>query len=210
MIRPGQEWGDVGAIPADTPVVDGDAELSDYVRAHADPPDAAAGEGTDIGLVALTGGDLCRTLGGRGDVTERLGGSGPIAAVDVGHAWLDEEVEVLFVAHLVARRWAWRGTFAVVMNAEFLGPLRLAPRGHPGDGWFDLTEGSLPWRERSIARSRARTGDHLPHPALRTRRVEGARLTMEAPTPVRIDGRTHHRARRIDISRHPRRVLVTV
>lgn len=209
MIRPGQEWGSMGAIPPDTPVVTGDGELADFVRAHADAPSASA-DGADLPLVGLAGGDLCRTLGGRGDVSSRLGGAGPIVAVDIGCARLDEEVDVLFVAHLVARRPFWTGTFAVVMNAEFLGPLRLAPRGHPGDGRFDCTEGSLPWRERLIARSRARTGDHLPHPALRTRRIERTRLTLDGRVRVHIDGRRHRKAHVIDIGRHPRRALVAV
>ncbi|MFN3217510.1 MAG: hypothetical protein ACE367_13530 [Acidimicrobiales bacterium] len=208
MIRPGEEWGELAEIPSDTPVVTGDAALADFVR-EADA--AFAGDDSDLlPLVALAGGDLCRTLGGRGDVDARLGEIGPIAAVDIGRARLDDDVEVLFVAHLVARRPLWRGSFAVVMNAGFLGPLRLAPRGHPGDGRFDLTEGSLPWRERLIARNRARTGDHLPHPGLRTRRIAAARLDLDRPMDVHVDGRRHRKAHSIDISRHPRRVLVAV
>lgn len=209
MIRPGEEWGGLGEIPADTPVMTGDAALAAHVGAQIDRA-ADADETGDLALVALAGGDLCRTLGGRGDVTSRLGGIGPIVAVDIGRARLDDDGEVLFVAHLVARRRLWRGSFAVVMNAEYLGPLQLAPRGHPGDGRFDLTEGSLRWRERLIARDRARTGDHLPHPGLRTRRIEDARLTFDGRVGVHIDGRRHAMARTIDISRHPRRVLVTV
>lgn len=209
MIRPGEEWGNLGAIPSDTPVVTGDAALADLVRAHAHTA-SGSDETDEFPLVALAGGDLCRTLGGRGDVSARLGGVGPIVAVDVGRACLDEDVEVLFVAHLVARQPLWRGAFAVVMNAQFLGTLRLAPRGHPGDGRFDLTEGSLPLRERLIARNRARTGDHLPHPALRTRRIAEGRLTLDGRVGVQIDGRRHRKAHHIDISRHPRRVLVAV
>jgi hypothetical protein len=207
VIRPGEEWGGLGAIPSDTPVVTGDIALADYIRAHAG---ATPDDPTEFPLVALAGGDLCRTLGGRGDVSERLGGIGPIAAVDVGCARLDEELEVLFVAHVVARHPGWRGSFAVVMNAEFLGPLRLAPRGHPGDGQFDVTEGSLPWRERLVARTRARTGDHVPHPALQTRRVDAARLTLDGRMAIHVDGRRLGTAHVIDISRHPRRVLVAV
>lgn len=208
MIRPGEEWGELAEIPSGTPVVAGDAALADFVR-EADTA-FAAGDSQDLPLVALADGDLCRTLGGRGDVGSRLGGIGPVAAVDIGRARLDDDVEILFVAHLVARRPLWRGSFAVVMNASFLGPLRLAPRGHPGDARFDLTEGSLPWRERLIARNRARTGDHLPHPGLRTRRVAEARLILDGRVDVHIDGRHHRKAHSIDISRHPRRVLVAV
>lgn len=208
MIRPGEEWGELAEIPSDTPVVADDAALADFVRAA--DAGLTADDTRDLPLVALAGGDLCRTLGGRGDVHARLGGIGPIAAVDIGRARLDDDVDVLFVAHLVARRPLWRGSFAVVMNAGFLGPLRLAPRGHPGDARFDLTEGSLPWRERLIARNRARTGDHLPHPRLRTRRIEEARLTLDGRVDVHIDGRRLRKARSIDISRHPRRVLVAV
>lgn len=202
MIRPGDEWGGVGIVPVDTPVVESDAQLAAVVRRHLD-------RGDPVPLVGLAGGDLCRTLGGRGDIAGRRGGEATIVDVDLGVVRVGEMTDV-FVAHLVARRRGWRGPFAVVMNAEYLGALRLAPRGHPGDSRFDLTEGSLPWRDRLMARQRARTGDHLPHPALRTRRVEAVTLSFARPVCIRLDGRRWTTGRTVEITRHDRTVRIAV
>ncbi len=92
------------------------------------------------------------------------------------------------MAHLAAHRPGWRGRFAVAMNAEWLGDLDLGPRSHPGDGLLDITEGQLGLRDRLAARRRARTGSHLPHPGLRTRRSARAELTFPSPVPVFLDG----------------------
>ena len=59
-VERGHDWGGIGSLPKDGIVVSSDAELRALVvearRAGVDPPP-----------VGLLGGDLCRTLGGRGD-----------------------------------------------------------------------------------------------------------------------------------------------
>jgi hypothetical protein len=74
----------------------------------------------------------------------------------------------------------------VVMNAEFLGRLDVAPRGHPNDGraealWCD--EG-LAVRQRLTAARRARTGAHVPHPRIHTRSIR--RHTWELRRPLEV------------------------
>ncbi len=199
----GGGWGRLAPLPADAPVVAGDAALADLVtparRAGVDPP-----------VVGLVGGDLCRTLGGGGDPGRLRGDRAVTAVVDIGRVTCDDGTTAWFVAHLVARRRAWQGPFAVVMNAQWLGPLDLGPRAHPGDGLLDLTEGRLGLRDRLTARRRARTGSHLPHPALRTARSGTHRFDLGHPTPVLLDGRRLGRFRTLRVDVEPDSLTVVV
>src|SRR5690606_11974114 len=61
-----------------------------------------------ISPLGLVGGDLCRTLGGRGDVDRVRSDAGMRLPTDLGAVLLDG-VQHWFVAHLVARRSWWRG-----------------------------------------------------------------------------------------------------
>jgi diacylglycerol kinase family enzyme len=93
-----------------------------------------------------------------------------------------------FVAHLIARRSWWFGRTIAVMNAQYLGDLDLGPRAHPGDGLLDITDGTLPLGDRFRARRRARTGTHLPHPALETSRQPAAQFDLTPALDVWLDG----------------------
>ena len=122
--------------------------------------------------------------------------------LDAVRALLDG-VEHHYVAHLVARAWGWRGRFLLAMNAEWLGEWKVAPRAHPGDGLLDVLDGSLPLRQRLQARRRARFGDHLPHPAIRTCRVSSLSVTFEPPRGVWLDGRFVARCRSLELAVEP-------
>lgn len=220
-IAKGEWWGDNQALPAGAPVVASDAELADLVAAggtdgDANGPSGPAGPAGPFGAAGplgpfgLIGGDLCRTLGGRGDRARLSTDAATWVACDVGLVVLDGGEPRPFVAHVVARRPGWRGQTMVAMNAEWVGEYRLGPRAHPGDGLLDITVGSLGLRERLLARSRARTGDHLPHPALRQTRVGQFAITLDRPTLVRIDGRRTVLARRIELSHEPAALLLVV
>jgi len=180
VIRRGESWGANGPLAADAPVLDGDGALRALVesarRAH-----------QPLGEVGLVGGDLCATLGGLRSRDRLFTDEAFRAPIDVVRAELDGRPH-WFVAHLVARRRGWRGEAAVAMNAEWLGPWKLGPRAHPNDGLVDVTTGSLGWRDRLRARDRARTGTHLPHPRLTTRRADRLTLSFPRPTPVVLDG----------------------
>jgi hypothetical protein len=195
-IRKGEPWGEQRPLPADAREVSGDAELADLVA-------DARRAGTDPPPVALLGGDLHRTLGGGGDRRRLESGSAVAFPLDVGLASLDGGPELVFVAHLVCRRALWSGPFAVVMNGAWVGEWYLGPRAHPNDGLLDLTEGALAPTQRLLARSRVRTGSHLPHPALRTRRSAGHSLDLGRPVPVHLDGRRRGRARRVEVRCEP-------
>jgi hypothetical protein len=179
-IRKGEPWGEPAPLPDDGVVVASDAEARRVLT-------EARLERRPLPTLGLLGGDLCRTLGGRGDAA-RLRSEGAMTfPVDLGEVLLDGRVH-LFVAHLVARRALWQGRAVVAMNAAWLGPRNLGPRAHPGDGLLDISEGALSWRDRLEARRRARVGAHVPHPGIQLRRTKAAQFAFDRPVPVRLDG----------------------
>lgn len=180
-IRKGEPWGTPGPLPAHGVLVRGDGEAVDVV-------DAARRAGEPVPPLGLLGGDLCRTLGGRGDEGRLRSGDAMTFPVDLGQVLLDGRLHH-FLAHLVARRPFWLGRGVVAMNAAWLGDLNLGPKAHPGDGLLDVTEGRLRPGELLAARRRARLGAHLPHPRLSMRRTAAARFHFDEPITVRLDGR---------------------
>jgi len=192
-IRKGEAWGSPGALAPGSPVVDSDAGLRAIVE-------QARRTQTPIPMVGLVGGDLCRTVGGPGD-HRRLTGGGVILPIDVARADIDGTTH-WFCSHLVARRSWWFGRAVAVMNSQWLGDWDLGPRSHPNDGLLDLTDGTLPVGDRREARRRARTGTHLPHPALRAARSAHHELSFDPPLDVWLDGQR--------VARKVRSVVVTV
>ena len=119
----------------------------------------------------------------------------------------EPERAVPFVAHVLAAgaMWAPAGRRAagmrndpreltVVMNAAWLGSLRLGPRAHLNDGLLDVTHGRFRLGELWEARRRAVAGDHLPHPGLVVRRVDHWEIPFGRPRHVWVDGRSAGRA----------------
>ncbi|MPY93874.1 MAG: hypothetical protein GEV08_12660 [Acidimicrobiia bacterium] len=201
-VRKGVDWGSPGPLAGSGIVASSDAEA----RAELEAARRAARPPREIGLL---GGDLCRTVGGLGDRARLRGPDAVRLSVDAVRAVLDGEAH-WFLAHLVARGPLWRGRGAVVMNAEWLGPWRLGPRAHPGDGLLDATEGELGLRDRLQARRRARTGDHLPHPQLATRRAARHELRFERPVAVWLDGTKVGMFREVDVACEPDALTVVV
>lgn len=170
-IRKGEQWGTSVPRPARLLLVASDAEAA---RALDDDPDRPVG---------VTAGDLHRTIGAPGDRTDmqRL----PVDLVEV----VTNIGTVTALAHVVARRGWWRGPIVAVMNVDHLGDWNVAPRAHPNDGRIDLVEvaGAMTPRERLQARRRLRSGTHVPHPAISTRRVHEASWDFERPFGIWVD-----------------------
>ncbi|MBW3574253.1 MAG: hypothetical protein KY450_05205 [Actinobacteria bacterium] len=179
-VRRGQTWGTPGSLPADGVVVRSDAEARAVVT-------AARREGRPAPALGLLGGDLCRTLGGRGDEARLRSPAAVTMTCDLATVLVDGRLHV-FVAHLVARRRAWRGRIVVAMNAAWLGPWNLGPRAHPGDGVLDVYEARLPLRQAMAVRSRLPLGAHLPHPAIVERRTKALHVELDAGTRLQLDG----------------------
>ena len=196
-IRPGHDWGAEVPVPADTPIATSDRDLA-----------TLAGHGHT--LIALDGGDMWRTLGGRGGVAERLGGSAWVTPIDLADVHLDGRHLGIMAAHLVARGRLWRGETAVVMNAQWRGDADMAPRSHPGDGRLDALVGSLPLRELLQARRRARSGQHLPHPSIVTTRPRQFEHRFGRRRRVWIDHRPHGSGRHVTVTVRPAAVSVLV
>lgn len=181
-IRKGEVWGEAGGLPDGGVVVASDDEARRIVT-------AARRAGESPPPLGLLGGDLCRTLGGRGDEARIGSAEAARLPVDLGTVLVDG-VQHWFVAHLVARRSWWRGRIVAVMNAEFLGAWDVAPRAHPNDGLLDVVDvaPAMSPTDRVKARRRLATGAHLPHPAIATSRRAAVQLTFDRPTPVWLDG----------------------
>ncbi|HUQ38652.1 MAG TPA: hypothetical protein VM030_00730 [Acidimicrobiales bacterium] len=183
-VRKGEPWGMPGPLPPDGVVVTGDAEAGAVVA-------EARAAGRPCPPIGLLGGDLWRTLGGipGGDFggEERLrAGRGAVFPVDLGILETDGE-ERPFVAHVVARSWAW-GDVYLALNAQWLGPWNVGPRAHPGDGRLDTYRARLGPRDRLQVRSRLPLGSHLPHPAITERRASELEVDLGRPLAVTVDG----------------------
>ncbi len=202
-IRRGEAWGRAGPLPEDGVIVGSDAEARAVVerfrRAGEAPPP-----------LGLLGGDLCRTLGGRGDEARLRTDEATRAVVDLGSVLVDGR-QHWFVAHLVARRSWWRGPVVAAMNAQWLGRWDVAPRSHPNDGRLDVLVATLSWRDRTKAWRRLPQGTHVPHPAIAEHRTAAHQIDLRPPCSVWLDGeRVAPRARALSIRIEPDALTVVV
>jgi diacylglycerol kinase family enzyme len=159
--------------------------------------------------LGLLGGDLCRTLGGRGDEDRLRSAEAMSFPVDLGSVLIDGRLH-WFVAHLVAKRSWWLGRAVVVMNAQFIGDGDVAPKSHPNDGRLDVLDGDLPLGQRLQARRRLPLGTHVPHPQIEERRVQAVQVGFDRPTPVELDGEPLGRVRSLSIRVEPDALLCVV
>ncbi|MCO8128722.1 hypothetical protein NHL50_16040 [Acidimicrobiia bacterium EGI L10123] len=201
-VRKGEPWGGPGALPDDGIVVASDLEarraVTEARRANRAVP--------TLGLLA---GDLARTCGASGREDRLRSAEAQALPVDLGEVLVDGSLH-FFVAHLVARRSWWRGPIVAAMNAQFLGDWDVAPRSHPGDGRLDLFEADLSLGDRWKARSRLRTGTHVPHPGISERRVKAVQLDLAPGTSVWLDGERVGEARALSIRVVPDALTVVV
>ncbi len=190
-----QRWGAHGALPDDGVLVRSDAQARALVEEH-------RRAGTPIPPLGLLAGDLCRTVGGRGDEARIRSADAMVLPVDLGSVLVDGR-QHWFVSHLVARRSWWRGRVVAVMNGQWIGRWDVAPKGHPNDGLLDVLDGNLSLDDRLKVRSRLPTGTHVPHPGIAQSRVAALQLEFDRPTPVWLDGERVASARTLSIRTEP-------
>lgn len=196
-VRKGEPWGSPGELPDGAVVVRSDAEARTALE-------AARRDGRPYPVLGLVGGDLCRTLGGRGALATT-------ARCDLGVALVDGAVR-LFVAHLVVRGPSlWRGGAVAVLNAQYVGRWDVAPRAHPGDGRLDVVEvdESLPLGDRWKAWRRLPAGAHVPHPGIRTGQVAALQLDVGGRR-VLLDGEVQPPARAVSVRVEPDALTLVV
>jgi putative lipid kinase YegS-like protein len=193
-IRKGEPWGEPAVCPSDLRVVPTDRDLREWVIWHRT-------RGQSIRDLGVAGGDLARTCGGGISAHP----SAAKVTVDVMRVTLDDGQPTWGVAHLVARRQWLRHEVVMVMNAQFYGQYDVAPRSHPNDGKLDVLHvaAAMTPRQRLQARSRARTGTHLPHRHLSSRSVAEIDLNFDRGMVVWIDGVRSGTARRLRVSNEP-------
>lgn len=194
-IAKGEPWGAPGRLPADGVIVHNDAEARAVVT-------EARRTGSPVPVLGLVGGDLCRTLGGTPEEARLRSDAATTVTIDLGSVLIDGRLH-WFVAHLVARRRWWTGRVLAAMNAQYVGEWDVAPRGHPNDGRLEVLDGALPLGQRLQARTRLRTGTHVPHPGIEVHRVAAHQITFDRPTPVYLDGVAVGPARNLSIRVEP-------
>jgi diacylglycerol kinase family enzyme len=198
-----EDWGRRGALPASGLVVHDDAAAGALLH-------DARRSGSVAPTVGLLGGDLCATLGGRGDAERLRSSEATRVLVDAIEVRLDDGAPRHAVAHVIARRSWWRGRTVAVMNAAWLGRWNVAPRAHPGDGLLDLLDGDLPLGDRWKARTRLPLGTHVPHPRISVGRTRRSELAFDPPLDVWLDGVRAGRARRLEVVVLPEALTVVV
>jgi YegS C-terminal NAD kinase beta sandwich-like domain len=202
-VEKGVPWGSPGRLPAGAALARSDREASHALE-------EARRQRRDLPAIGLLAGDLCRTLGGRGDEDRLRGEEVTLAPVDVGEVLLDGKVR-FFVAHVVVRKGWWRGALVGAMNAQYLGRWDVAPRGHPGDGILEVVEvdAAMGVGQRWKAWRRLPAGAHLPHPSITVRRVPAVQLDV-AGLGVWIDGEKQPPASALSIRLKPDAVRIAV
>ena len=201
-IEKGQPWGEPGPLPPDGVVVRSDAEARAVVE------DAILA-GLPIPTLGLLGGDLCRTMGGRGDEARLHSDEAMTMPVDLASVLIDGR-QHWFLAHLVARRSWWKGQLIAVMNAEWLGKWDVAPRSHPNDGLLEGFDVRMSFDDRLKARRRLPSGRHIPHPRIRESQAAELHYEFHRPTHVFLDGDLISTARYIAVHVEPDAVRCVV
>ena len=194
-VEKGQDWGSSGPLPDDGVVVRSDAEARAIVT-------EARRVNEPIPPLGLLGGDLCRTLGGRGALTSR-------ATVDLGAVLIDGRLH-WFVAHLVMRKGWLRGPLFGAFNAEWLGDWDVVPRAHPGDGVLEVVDVTMSTGDRLKARRRLPSGTQVPHPGIRLTRADAVQRDVPPGQRVWLDGERIAAAKTLSIRVEPDALRIVV
>lgn len=176
-IRKGEEWGKKATVPASFFIVEDDHD--------------AASQPSGIPF-ALCRGDMYTALGNpRIPVHHHECMLVPIDALACTVIYTSGSEEVLHAfSHVTVGSW-WKGRHIIVSNSGFISGLNIAPRSHPNDGECDVVSlsHSMPLRQRFIARRRARTGTHVPHPEISIQRNTHVEISRKTPQErLSIDG----------------------
>jgi hypothetical protein len=203
-VAKGQPWGELGPLPDDGVVVRDDASAAAVIA-------AARARGVDAPALGLLGGDLCRTVGGRGDESRLRRPDAARLRVDLLVVRLDDGEERVALAHVVARGRTWlHGPVHAAMNAAWIGAWNVAPRAHPNDGLVDVIRADPSAGDRWKARRRLPLGTHVPHPRIQVTRAADAELDRGRTGGVWLDGVRVGDARIVHVRVEPDAVAIVV
>jgi hypothetical protein len=169
-IHKGQPWGRSYEVPLTTRDVDSDWQL-------------ARGSQEDIHI--LTAGDLYLSLGQPSGI--RIGDTRTLVQIDAMECTITNDTTTYSLhasATIEIGRWCGLGglrRYLVVTNGGLFNGRHIAPRAHPNDAFVDLMslDASMKLRDRINARKLARTGAHIPHPAITISRGESFVFTRQ-------------------------------
>jgi diacylglycerol kinase family enzyme len=94
-----------------------------------------------------------------------------------------------------AEVWSGAATSVIAASGEYLRGADLVPRGHPGDGRFEVQVFALAPSQRRQMRRRLPAGTHLPHPEIKTFSARSLVVSFRAPVRAEIDGERLPRTR---------------
>jgi len=152
VIEKGGDWGEK-------------VEIASAVRADSD---AAVVTLQRQGAPFATSGNLHRSLG-----APSFRSAGPFTQLPID-ALVCEVTgpggvrEMVACSDVTVGSWFSRRGMVIVTNVGIRDGLDVTPGSHPNDGKFEILamDASMSVRQRLLARRRARTGSHLPHPCL--------------------------------------------
>ncbi len=191
-----RDWGALGMVPEDARTATSNADLLKLL-----------GDLDSDSVVALTGGDLFRTLGGQGRACP--GSEAAMVDVDVGEVLVDGRLH-RFVSHLVVRPSRHPGRWWVAANAAHRGGWNVAPRAHPGDGQLDVLEASLSLGQALRAWRRLRLGMHVPHPDIREERTTATQVGFDGSARAWLDGMPIGRVDRLSLRVQPGALRIAI
>ncbi len=209
-ITKGQPWGSATCLPPDAPIAYSNQQLREIVEPVLREASARVTATAAPLTVGVAGGDIWSAVGAPSNSRERFRrGTTHGAVIDAICVQTDTD-QYWCCAHVVARRSWWRGHIVAIMNSEWLRRWRVAPAAHPGDGYLRVVEATPQYRitQRLLARRRLRTGDHLPHPHLSSKRVTQASFEFDKPTSLWLDGTNVGKARALAVEVMPAAVQI--
>jgi len=161
-------------------------------------------------LIGLQGGDLYKSLGGSGVAGLEADGVNTVGLkLDLGQLVV-EESSYLFASHckLLKPMKPWSTIW--IINSPIIGQRRISPKSHPGDGWLDVVEFSLSFRQSLKAYKRSSTGDHLPHPQIKTSKKRTFMINSNRKRKIVIDGKKIGFGKELSISIIPHAIGVVL
>tara|TARA_B100000579_G_scaffold37357_1_gene26116 strand:- start:12579 stop:13190 length:612 start_codon:yes stop_codon:yes gene_type:complete len=160
-------------------------------------------------LIGLQGGDLYESLGGRGAGEIQSDKDTVGLKLDLGQVVIGQS-SYLFASYCKISKplKPWSTIWAI--NSPIIGHRRISPKSHPADGLLDIVEFSLSFRQSLKAYKRSTSGDHLPHPNIKTSKKRTYTINARGTGRVVIDGKKITYSKEASVSVIPHAIAVVL